>query len=202
MLRVIFRLGHSCHINYDDQCRGLLDVQQCHHSGPQHGCCKLKHHPNSMNMVSHDTCHFQHELRGICHKKLGIWRLICSCSWGFPENKGVAQQHQKESHISCLKDLYVRLQKCVHKMCVQGGLQRDDWLRVFTQYTYQMPALAGIWYAPFISVSTIVVLGVPPVSSTSDGNMDAPSWLSCFDVHLPRHLGLVPKSGVQARMSR
>lgn len=31
-LRVIFRLGHSCHSNYDQR-RVLLDVQQCHHFG-------------------------------------------------------------------------------------------------------------------------------------------------------------------------
>lgn len=51
---------------------------------------------------------------------------LLSCSWGFPENKAMqsdAQQHQKKSHMSCLKDLCARLQGCVDKMCVWGGLQ-------------------------------------------------------------------------------
>lgn len=125
--------------------------------------------------------------------------------------QSVAQQHQKKSHMSCLKDLCARLQGCVNKMCVRGGLQRWFFPNCMAQNI--QAALAGIWFASFISVSSILQQwfqvshlsngDIFPVSCTNDGNMDAlRCWWSCFDFHLPQHLGPVPSSRVQVHVSR
>lgn len=138
MLRVIFRQGHSCHINYDDQCRGLLDVQQCHHSGPQHGCRILKNIIQTVWIWCHVCRFFSTSLEESATRSWGSAVWSAPAAEDFLRTKGWLSSIGKRATLAvwriCMWDYSSVFTRCVSKVVC-----RDDWLRVFTQYTYQMP---------------------------------------------------------------